>query len=150
MYEVNKLRTIVSSSEKSCPTPSPSTARGYPPPPGWVAGQPMLAAIESPKLTELQSQMDREKLKNDLRQEMDMASRMAAMEAAQRAGSGVVVNTNTNINNSNAQGQSAEAETHNWVCGCGRSLLEPGGGGPLYLTYDSMHACIRAMPLTLI
>jgi hypothetical protein len=60
-------------------------------------------AASQAKITEMERQLHAEKMKNDMRKEIDMSSRLAATEAAQRVGSGgapIVVNNN----NSSATG----------------------------------------------
>ena len=60
-------------------------------------------AASQAKIAEMERQLHAEKMKNDMRKEIDMSSRLAATEAAQRVGSGgapIVVNNN----NSSATG----------------------------------------------
>ena len=64
-------------------------------------------AASQAKIAEMERQLHAEKMKNDMRKEIDMSSRLAATEAAQRVGSGgapIVVNNNNSSATSAAGG----------------------------------------------
>lgn len=132
--QTRKIKNELSRLGVSIPA-SPHAAQGIPAahqgiPANQFDHQPEMVtkkSQESAEIAELKRKLQEETLKNDLRKEMDMTSRIAATEAAQRAAaaaaSPMVINNN---NNNNAGGMGKERSSSVVVtstrtehyCGC--------------------------------